>query len=127
MSSSTYIGGFLMSMAAARRRVSNPCRLVRQVKEVSWLEPRLREPRPLPPCVAGESGSHATVPRKVAGVVANRDGLRNHGADSAVWTTELDFVRNSCGFKATDFVISPLRIVMASDCDASRNMARVNL
>jgi len=39
---------------------SDPCRLVRQVKEIPLLDPRtLRRIRPLPPRVAGESDSWA--------------------------------------------------------------------
>ena len=38
---------------------SDPCRLVRQVKKIPWLEPRQRALGPLPPCVAGESDSDA--------------------------------------------------------------------
>ncbi len=43
---------------ATRFARSDPCRLVRPVREIPRLEPQMRAPRPLPPCVAGESDSH---------------------------------------------------------------------
>src|SRR5665213_1055547 len=38
---------------------NDPCRLVRQVSEILWLDRFRRVIRPLPPCVAGESDSRA--------------------------------------------------------------------